>query len=152
MTELQNTISNPLVQLPELPLDRLFVTLETDLEEFIKYWSVFGGVPYYYTFMDPDISLEKMIVEKIEQKDTMLLDEGKVILSVEFGRDSKTYNTVLTAIAEGKTKLNEISSLFSDKKGETIKYLDMLRKEFNLIRRKRRYLQTRTNHVLVFMR
>lgn len=123
------------MMLLELPLRELFLSLEVGLEEFIKDWSVFGGVPYYYTLMDPAIPLEKRIIEMIELKDSMLLDEGKVILSVEFGKDSKTYNTALTAIAEGKTKLNEISSLFSDKKGETIKYLDMLRNEFNLVRR-----------------
>ncbi len=120
--------------LQELPVEELFASVKIGMEEFIKFWSVFGGVPYYYAVMDVE-DVEKSVIEMIEKKDSMLLDEGKVILSVEFGRDSKAYNTVLTAIAEGKTRLNEIASLFSNKKGETIKYLDLLRKEFNLVRR-----------------
>ena len=58
-----------------------------------------------------------------------------MILSVEFGKDSKTYNTILSAISEGKTKLNEIASLFGNKKNEVVKYLDILRKDFNLVRK-----------------
>jgi hypothetical protein len=122
------------IVLQELPAEELFKSLKMRIEEFIKFWSVFGGVPYYYAVMGVE-DVEKSIIEMIEKKDSMLLDEGKVILSVEFGRDSKAYNTVLTAIAEGKTRLGEIASLFSNKKGETIKYLDILRKEFNLVRR-----------------
>lgn len=123
------------IMLQELPLEKLFAALRTDIEEFIKIWSIFGGVPYYYTLLEQNIPIETAISGMIERRDTMLLDEGKVLLSVEFGKDSKTYNTILTAIAEGKTKLNEIATYFSNKKGDTIKYIDILRKEFGLIKR-----------------
>ncbi|MBU4246294.1 MAG: ATP-binding protein [Nanoarchaeota archaeon] len=119
--------------LQELPAEKLLFKMS--MEEFIKTWSIFGGVPYYYTLLDENIPVEKMITRMIEEKDSMLMDEGRAVLSVEFGGESKTYNTIITAIAEGKTRLNEISTLFSNKKGETIKYLDLLRKEFNLIKR-----------------
>lgn len=121
--------------LRELPAEDLFFSLKLGMEGFIKAWSIFGGVPYYYSVMDFDAPVEKIITGMIEKKDSMILDEGKVVLSVEFGRESKTYSTILTAIAEGKTKLNEISALFSSKKGETMKYLDILRKEFGLVKR-----------------
>lgn len=121
--------------LQELPAEELFAHLKISMEEFIKVWSVFGSVPYYYTILESDIPIDRMISEMIEKRDSMLLDEGKVILSVEFGKDSKTYNTTLTAIAEGKVRLGEIATFFSNKKGETIKYLDILRKEFNLVKR-----------------
>ncbi len=141
INKLFNTEASPLygrrtheMVLQELPIEELFASLKTDIGGFIKFWSVFGGVPYYYAIMETE-NVEKCITRMIEKKDSMLLDEGKVILSVEFGRESKAYSTVLTAIAEGKTRLNEIAALFQNKKGETIKYLDILRKEFNLVRR-----------------
>ena len=39
------------------------------------------------------------------------------------------------AVAEGKTKLNEISGVFGNKKNEVIKYLNIIRKAFKLIKR-----------------
>jgi AAA+ ATPase superfamily predicted ATPase len=150
INKLFNSAASPLygrrthdVALGELPIAELYLSLKMStsakagkgLEEFAKIWSVFGGVPYYYTTMEQGPTIEKMMAGMIKRGDPMLMDEGKVILSIEFGKDSKTYNTVLAAISEGKTKLHEISSYFSGKKGEAIKYLDTLRKEFNLVRR-----------------
>ncbi|MBI3051847.1 ATP-binding protein [Candidatus Woesearchaeota archaeon] len=142
INRLFNTEASPLygrrtheMVLQELPAEDLLLSLNTGMEEFVKVWSVFGGVPYYYAITELHAPIEKIIAGMIEKRDSMLLDEGKVILSVEFGRESKTYSTILTAIAEGKTRLGEISSLFSGKKGETMKYMDILRKEFGLIRR-----------------
>jgi len=120
--------------LKELPLEEIYKTLDIEIENFIKIWSVFGGVPYYYELIDYKKPIEKSIKDMIE-KDSILVNEGQVVLSVEFGKDSKTYNTVLTVISEGKTKLNEIASVFSNKKSDTIKYIDLLRKEFNLVKR-----------------
>lgn len=121
--------------LQELPAEDLFVALKTNIEEFIKLWVVFGGVPYYYALFEANVFVEKMITAMINERNSMLMDEGRAVLSVEFGGESKSYNTILTAISEGKTRLNEISTLFSGKKGETIKYLDLLRKEFNMVKR-----------------
>lgn len=123
------------IVLDNLDICSIFNELKTPLQEFIELWSVFEGVPYYYELID----LKKKATENIRHlalsKDSQLKEEGKAILSVEFGKDSKTYNTVLTAISEGKTKLNEISSLFDNKSNEAIKYLDLLRREFNLVRK-----------------
>lgn len=142
INRLFNTEASPLygrrtheMVLRELPAEELFASLKIGMEEFVEAWSVFGSVPYYYVIVEFDAPVEKIITEMIEKRDSMLLDEGKVILSVEFGRESKTYSTILTAIAEGKTKLGEISTLFSNKKGETAKYLDILRNEFGLVMR-----------------
>lgn len=123
------------INLENLDIFSLFNELKISLEEFIKTWSVFEGVPYYYELIDLKKTAEDNIFDLILSKDSQLKEEGKAILSVEFGKDSRTYNTVLTAISEGKTKLNEISSLFGDKTNETIKYLDTLRNEFNLVKK-----------------
>jgi len=123
------------INLENLDVYNLFNELKIPLEEFIKLWSVFEGVPYYYELIDLKKTAEDNIFNLILSRDSQLREEGKAILSVEFGKDSRTYNTVLTAISEGKTKLNEVSSLFGNKANETIKYLDTLRNEFNLVKK-----------------
>lgn len=121
--------------LENLPINDLFKGFRYSIEDFIKIWSVFEGIPYYYELINFNLLPEKNIKKLILSKEAQLQEEGKVLLSVEFGKDSKTYNTVLTAIAEGKNKLNEIATLFSNKKNEVIKYLDILRKEFRFVRK-----------------
>ena len=123
------------IDLGNLDIRSLFKELGISLEEFIELWSVFEGVPYYYELIDLKKTARDNIFNLILSKDSQLREEGKAILSVEFGKDSRTYNTVLVAISEGKTKLNEISSLFNNKKNESIKYLDILRREFNLVKK-----------------
>jgi len=121
--------------LENLPISDLYNELGLSIEEFIILWSVFEGIPYYYELIDKKISSINNLKQLVISKSAQLKEEGKVILSVEFGRDSKTYNTIISAISEGKTKLNEIASLFGNKKNEVIKYLDTLRKDFNLVRK-----------------
>jgi hypothetical protein len=123
------------ITLQNLPLSDLYNEMEVSIEEFIKLWSVFEGVPYYYELIDKKSSSVENIKKLVVSKSSQLKEEGKVILSVEFGKDSKTYNTIISAISEGKTKLNEIASLFGNKKNEVVKYLDILRKDFNLVRK-----------------
>lgn len=123
------------INLENLDICSLFKELKISLKEFIELWSVFEGVPYYYELINLKKTAKNNIFNLILSKDSQLREEGKAILSVEFGKDSRTYNTVLTAISEGKTKLNEISSLFGNKANETIKYLDILRNEFNLVKK-----------------
>src|SRR3989338_7092036 len=142
MNKVFNNVASPLygrktqeIELSHLSIESLTKEIGFSFEDSIKLWSVFEGVPYYYELIDNKISAEENIKNLLLNRDSQLKDEGKAILSIEFGKDSKTYNTILSAISEGKTKLNEISSLFSDKKNEVIKYLEILRKEFRLVKK-----------------
>ena len=123
------------ITLTNLEIKDLFNEIKLPIEEFIKLWAVFEGVPYYYELINKKKLSENNIIDLIVSKNSQLKEEGKAVLSVEFGKDSKTYSTVLSSISEGKTKLNEISSLFGNKKNEVIKYLEILRKDFNLVRK-----------------
>ncbi|MEK6942398.1 MAG: ATP-binding protein [archaeon] len=118
-----------------LPIRELFQELKVPIEEFVKTWAVFEGVPYYYELLDKKLPAEKNLFRLLLSKEAQLQGEGRLLLSSEFGRESRTYGTVLTAISEGKTKLSEIASLFGNKKNEAIKYLDILRKEFRFVRK-----------------
>lgn len=142
------------IALDHLPIVDLYHELELSLCEFIELWSVFEGVPYYYEFIDCKLKAKENIIRLILSKEAILRDEGKAILSVEFGRDSKTYSTVLSCIAEGKTKLQEISGLFDNKKHEVIKYLDLLRNEFKFVLRQTPLLsdprKSKEGHYIIF--
>lgn len=110
----------------------------TDVEEKIKYFSVFGGVPKYYEIIEKqeDKNFERCIVDLFfGGKTSFLADEGKSVLVTEFGGEYKTYFSVLEAIAQGRTRLNEIAGMFENKTNVTTKYVDMLRKEYNLVMR-----------------
>lgn len=126
---------NYVMTLDHLPLVELYKTLNVSIEDFTKIWSVFEGVPYYYEFIDFKRTPEENIIALLLNKNAPLQEEGKVLVSLEFGSDSKIYTTILSAIANGKTKLGEISALFGEKSTSAVKYLDTLRKEFNLVRR-----------------
>src|SRR3989344_159113 len=110
-------------------------SINMPLKDFIEIWSIFEGIPYYYELIDKNKDSIGNIRELLINKNSTLQDEGNAVLSIEFGAQSKTYNTILTAISEGKTKLNEIASVFEDKTNIVIKYLETLRKEFSLVRR-----------------
>lgn len=142
MNKVFNDTASPLygrrseeITLGHLPIVDLFNEMKISLEEFIKLWSVFEGVPYYYELLDSNLAAEKNIKILALLRQASLQNEGSAVFSFEFGGDSKTYSTVLTAIAEGKTKLNEIAGMFENKKNEASKYLDILRRNFNLVRK-----------------
>ena len=46
---------------------------------------------------------------------------------MEFSLQSKTYDTILSGISEGKTKLNELATLFENNQNLVIKYLSIMR-------------------------
>lgn len=133
-----------IITLDYLPVIQLYKSLRVTLEDFIKLWSVFEGVPYYYEFLNFEKKPEENIIQLILNKHAPLQEEGKVLVSMEFGQDSKIYTTILSAIASGKTRLGEISSVFGEKATNTIKYLDTLRKDFNLVRRETPILEDPT--------
>lgn len=126
---------NHIMTLDHLSMTELYLALGIPLKDFVEMWSVFEGVPYYYEFLDFEKSAEENIITLLLNKNAPLQEEGKVLVSLEFGKDSKIYTTILSAIATGKTKLGEISSLFGEKSTNIVKYLDILRKDFNLARR-----------------
>ena len=112
-----------------LPKKDLFKSLRMNLKDFIELWSVFEGVPYYYEFVNTKLSARENIKQLLLYRNAKLQEEGKAVISIEFGADSKTYNTILSAIAEGKTKLNEIASVFDNKVNVVTKYLDTHKKQ-----------------------
>jgi AAA+ ATPase superfamily predicted ATPase len=67
----------------------------------------------------------KNILDSIMHTDAVLFEEPSNLLKQEL-REPQTYNAIITAIANGKTKLSEISSLVGLETGSVTKYIDNL--------------------------
>lgn len=94
-----------------------------DLETKVKYYSVFGGVPYYNSLIDEAKSFEKNVVDLIIKSNSPLGDFVEMILSKEL-RKLNNANTVFLAIASGKTKFNDIlNSLGSQVSSAALTYV-----------------------------
>jgi hypothetical protein len=80
------------------------------VEDRIRAWAVFGGVPHYLKEIDPRASLADAIRRAVLYPDGLLREEPRFLLSQESRlRDTDTYMSCLRAIAGGATRLNQIA-------------------------------------------
>lgn len=97
-------------------------------------WAVLGGMPHYLrTFVD-SVDIFANIREHVLDRRGTLYNEPYLLLMEEL-REPRNYFSILRAIAEGNTRLNEIAQ--SAKVGEgptTARYLDILR-EMRVVKR-----------------
>ncbi|MFH1752415.1 MAG: ATP-binding protein [archaeon] len=127
------------LSLQELPVSTVCEILNDlhikDIEDQVKFWAVFGGVPRFYTILEKLKVTSFHDFEKTFLKEQLrvLFDEGRTILVSEFGGDYKIFYSLLEAIALGRTTLSEISALFGSDKITTNRYLNTLRNEYNFV-------------------
>ena len=78
------------------------------LKDKVTAYSILGGIPYYLKQFSPSLTVEENIRENILSRETILYNEIEFMLKQEL-REPATYNTLVSAIALGNTKLNDIS-------------------------------------------
>jgi hypothetical protein len=89
------------------------------VEERIRAWAVFGGVPYYLKEIDPAQPLTETIRRAVLYPDGLLRDEPRFLLSQESRlRNVDTYMSCLRAISAGVTRLNEIAQRIGKRRSE----------------------------------
>ena len=120
------------INLKELEMKDIFKILEdhgvNSLEEKFKFYLLFGGAPYYYKLLskykvkDVDTAIKELVLEEFAP----LRNEVEEVIIESFKREYKTYLSILYAIAEGKTKLEEIASVSGVKTTSLSYYLDDL--------------------------
>lgn len=76
-------------------------------QECLQVYSILGGVPGLWNYFDDSISVKKNICLKILQAGSALQDEGSRIIKDEL-RELSVYSTILSTIAGGKHKLNDL--------------------------------------------
>ncbi len=99
----------------------LFYPSYTNEQKLIAY-GILGGVPRYLEAFDDTVSIEENISKNIIKKGSYLNEEPTNLLKAEL-RDPNVYNSILSAIAGGKNKVQEISDYIHEDKSKVSKYL-----------------------------
>ena len=95
------------------------------LEEQVTVYGILGGTPQYLASFDENLDIFENIKQKILNKSSYLYEEPKFLLR-EGLREPMLYNSILEAIAVGKTKLNEIATKIRVNDAKVSKYIDTL--------------------------
>lgn len=118
------------------------------VEDRIRAWAVFGGVPYYLKEIDPTADLAETIRRAVLYPDGLLREEPRFLLSQESRlRDLDTYMSCLRALAGGVTRLNEIAQRIGKGRSEEARpFLETL-EEMGLVERRYRVTQASSKKV-----
>jgi AAA+ ATPase superfamily predicted ATPase len=81
---------------------------EYSLKDKIVSYAILGGIPFYLKQFSPSMSIGENIKQRVLSYDSVLYNEVEFMLKQEL-RETAIYNTLISAIALGSTKLNEIS-------------------------------------------
>ena len=104
-------------------------------EKFIT-WAVVGGMPYYLrTFQDSQDIFSNIRQHILDSQTGTLFNEPRLLLMEEL-REPRNYFSILRAIAQGRTRLNEIAQGAGIGEVTTVaRYLDLLQ-QMKLITRR----------------
>jgi len=72
-------------------------------------YGITGGIPQYLNFMDGRKTVKENIINNFFDPSSYLYEEPSNLLKQEL-REPQTYNEIITAIATGSSRLNEIST------------------------------------------
>ncbi len=76
--------------------------------EKLKVLSVTGGIPRYLELINPSLGAEDNIRELLFSRNSVLLDEFKLIFSDTFGERSAIYRKIIASLLKGPASLNDI--------------------------------------------
>ncbi|MDG6221386.1 MAG: ATP-binding protein, partial [Candidatus Thermoplasmatota archaeon] len=99
-------------------------------EECVIAYSVFGGVPRYLAEIENGIDdIHRLLYSPLAP----LKDEGRNILSMEFGSEHKGYFSILESISRGRSTPKEIADYAGMEIGTVAKYLGELSQEYDIV-------------------
>ncbi len=112
-------------------------------EDLLSLWTVTGGVPRYVELlMERGATTCDAMLDAVFGATTSFIDEGKTVLSDEFGKEYGTYFTVLASIASGRTAYSQIANEVGMDVGG---YLTRLESQYGLISKKQPFGETTPN-------
>lgn len=94
-------------QLPLRDVAAFFPTYSP--EDVVTAYGIFGGVPHYLQLCNPNVSLGANVCHLLLCDTGALVDEPNTLLQSEL-RDPAFYSSILAAIAQGCTSLNEVAT------------------------------------------
>ena len=103
-------------------------------EDLLTLYMLTGGVPdYVAALMDAGAFTKKSMLEAALSPGSVFLREGNDLMTEEFGKDNKTYLSMLQLIASGRTQRSDIESVLKVSAGE---YLQRLEREYGFVTRR----------------
>ncbi len=97
---------------------------DRSMEELVKTYAVFGGVPFYLDLIK-GLSVEEAIKGKVLRKGEVLYEEPEFLLREEL-REPRVYKLILKGLALGYETLGELVNFTGLDRGNISKYLDVL--------------------------
>jgi hypothetical protein len=109
-----------------LPATALFFPHYSPDDQFLA-WAILGGMPYYLCSFDEQRDLFSNIRQQILDMHTGTLFSEPRLLLMEELREPRNYFSILRAIAQGRTRLNEIAQASGvGEMSSVARYLDIL--------------------------
>jgi len=96
-----------------------------DFENQVTAYGILGGIPQYLKNFDDTKDIYENIKAKILDKASYLYEEPKLLLRQEM-REPALYNSIIEAIANGNSKLNEISTKVGIDSDKCSKYISVM--------------------------
>lgn len=94
-------------------------------EENSLIYGITGGVPHYINKLGVKEDIDEAVLENLFDRSSYLYEEPENLLKQEL-REPAVYNSVIRAIAEGYTKLNQIATKVGMESGPCSKYISVL--------------------------
>ena len=91
----------------------------------IRFYSIFGGVPYYLSLINKQLSFEENVIDMLFKVDGNLYDEPNFLMKEEF-REPAIYNSLIMAIAKGANKPHAIQEIAGIEASSSPFYLKQL--------------------------
>ena len=88
-------------------------------------YGITGGIPHYLAQIDDRVSLKSNIIDNFLDPNSYLFEEPSNLLKQEL-REPQIYNDIITAIATGSSRLNEIATKTGLESAVCSKYLRSL--------------------------
>lgn len=139
------------IRLREFPLETLREIISDNNPDYtpddlLAMYMITGGVAKYIEqlYMAKAFTKDK-IIDAVLSYGSYFIDEGKELLSDEFGKDYGNYFSILSAIAGGYNERGEIKSYTGIEAGG---YLDKLENTYDLVYRYRPYLASENSRGL----
>jgi hypothetical protein len=94
-------------------------------EDKIKYYACIGGTPHYLSQVDPKLSFEENLIGLYFDPRAYLYGEPTMLLQQEL-REPAMYNSVISAVATGSSRMNDISTKIAEETAKSGKYVKTL--------------------------
>ena len=88
-------------------------------------YGITGGVPHYINNLDVRDSVDVALMENLFDRSSYLYEEPANLLKQEL-REPAIYNAIIKAIAEGASRLNDITTKVGEENSVVAKYLKTL--------------------------